>query len=173
MNTFSVCLLFLLIVTASFAAETKSAKLSPRAANNVNPIKKFQYSTPSPNSPSSTNQKASRPSKGVGSLTLATPGSRTFQNTPPALASIQSFASNAADECLDIFDALVYAKNNKERMENMSEILDRHKTLITTVSLGLAIRQVMSNRASSSLAKDVLGELRKKEMMKWGSRRPR
>ena len=58
-------------------------------------------------------------------------------------------------------------------MENAEDILKRHKTLIATVSLGLSIRQIMATRKASSLAKDVLKDLRKEEIMKWGQRKIR
>ena len=73
------------------------------------------------------------------------------------------------DEVVDIFDSLAFAETNKERLENLVEIADRHKTFLGSVSVCLLLRKVI-RPSDAAIGAKVIEDLRRKEAMKWGVR---
>ena len=78
--------------------------------------------------------------------------------------------TNIRDEVVDIFDAVVYAESHEERFENIVDIAVRHRGVLGTVALGMALKTAISpeiNAKSGSIAR---AKLRDAEIAKWGTR---
>ena len=88
----------------------------------------------------------------------------------PWLNNFNVVVRNVQDECLDIFDALVYAESNEERMDELKDIFDRHKvTLVGGVAAVLVTKNMLAKSASYH-GKNALDQMRKAEAAKWGTR---
>jgi hypothetical protein len=86
------------------------------------------------------------------------------------IATARSFARAVKDEAVDIFDALVFAETQEERIENALEILDRHKLIIAGGAAAWVIKTRVLSKSAQSVGQEMINELRKKEIEKWGIR---
>lgn len=77
---------------------------------------------------------------------------------------------NVQDEVLDVYDALVHAQNNEERLEELIYILDRHKLLLSGAAAATIIKSRLGSKSATRLGMDAIGQLRRAEMAKWGAR---
>ena len=79
-------------------------------------------------------------------------------------------ATNIRDEVVDIFDAVVYAESHEERFENIVDIAIRHRGMLGTVALGMALKTAISPEVSARSGGAARAKFRDAEMAKWGSR---
>ena len=106
----------------------------------------------------------------VTKLTTTSPSSQIKKHKPWLLNNFNAVVRNVQDECLDIFDALVYAESNEERMDELKDIFDRHKvTLVGGVAAVLVTKNMLAKSASYH-GKNALDQMRKAEAAKWGTR---
>lgn len=100
----------------------------------------------------------------------SSPSSERKRHKPWLLNNFNAVVRNVQDECLDIFDALVYAESNEERVDELKDIFDRHKvTLVGGVAAVLVTKNMLAKSASYH-GKNALEQMRKAEAAKWGTR---
>ena len=85
-------------------------------------------------------------------------------------AALLKVARAARDEVIDIFDSICYAETNQERFENICDIAGRHKGTLGVMSAIVIAKTLLVSNNDISLGAKAIGELRKKEMQKWGTR---
>jgi hypothetical protein len=95
--------------------------------------------------------------------------SRGSENVKQAV-NIQSIAVAARDEVVDIVDSIVFARTNSERLSNTLDVLQRHKVILGVGAIGCFAKWRFLGKRGALLGKDILNDLRKAEVEKWGAR---
>lgn len=83
--------------------------------------------------------------------------------------SIKSIVKTIQDEVIDMYDAVVFAETNQERMEEIVDILDRHKVVLIVGTAALVVKSRLGVKSAQVVAKDLINELRAAEAKKWGT----
>ena len=84
--------------------------------------------------------------------------------------ALMNLATGIRDEVVDIFDAVVYAESHEERFENIVDIAIRHRGVLGTLALGMALKTAMSPEVSRQSGQAARAKFRSAEVAKWGSR---
>ena len=92
------------------------------------------------------------------------------QGVEPYSRAILSLATIIRDEVVDIFDAVAHAESNEERFENIVDIAIRHRGILGTAVLGMAIKTAVSPEVGYQTGSVARANFRQAEMAKWGSR---
>mmetsp|Transcript_2822 Transcript_2822/g.2957 ORF Transcript_2822/g.2957 Transcript_2822/m.2957 type:complete len:173 (+) Transcript_2822:377-895(+) len=86
------------------------------------------------------------------------------------LFNIKLAATSVKDEVTDIFDSIVFAESGAERIENTLSVIRRHKLLLAGGTLALVLKTTYGGKRAKDIGRDVMDDLRRKEIEKWGAR---
>ena len=129
-----------------------------------------QQLVPSSNSALVESATSTSPAKRDWGETAPTPARSSSSRQAQPLYTLQAAMRNVQDEVLDVYDALVHAQNNEERLEELIYILDRHKLLLSGAAAATIIKSRLGSKSATRLGMDAIGQLRRAEMAKWGAR---
>mmetsp|Transcript_38104 Transcript_38104/g.38788 ORF Transcript_38104/g.38788 Transcript_38104/m.38788 type:complete len:146 (+) Transcript_38104:184-621(+) len=85
----------------------------------------------------------------------------------------EAIINDFKDEMVDIWDSLVYAETNKERVQTLGEIINRHQSTIGFIStsvMAVTVLRYVTKKRGKDLGMDYIKTMRRQEMEKWGRR---
>eukprot|EP01041_Mallomonas_annulata_P009115 gene9115-18883_t len=112
-------------------------------------------------------------SSGIKSNKISRSSNAAVLQSSPKMELLPIIINDVKDELIDIWDSLAYANSKEERLKNAVSIYNRHKTTLGAVGgivATAAFIKFLTAKRGKELGMDYLGEMRKKEMEKWGRR---
>lgn len=108
----------------------------------------------------------------------SSPSSRTGRSKQPSsvLKSIFAYSTTNVfrdfrDEVVDCVDSLVFAVDNRERLDNAKAIVGRHKGKLIAGAGALLVVRALSQKRVSDVAVKFLSEQKMAERARWGPRK--